>query len=210
MSKIILNLPGKRTTLYPIVHAHVREIDRIISEKLMKWRTFSARRELEVTTFHGKSIRYSGVRYEGSPHEVFWGGFVEPFLEDGVKTTLQLVVDECAARNLKADEYLDEASALLLVLIRRSYMTMAETDQVLRGQGYPESAEPRDVSGRINTMGRFIENYRSALLHRGDEATGEILELKPSFYGIRVDLRALWRRVKAKFGSNTRVEKDTS
>ena len=198
MINIMLDLAGNLTALYPIIHGHVLEVDQVISDKLMKWRMFSAQWKLDVTTFHGKRIYYSGVKYEGSPEHVFWSGFVEPFLRDGIESTLRLVVDECAIRKLKPTVYLDEASSLLELLVEKTYLTMAEIDKVLMGGGYPKSIEPRDVSTKIEGMTRYIGQFRTALTHRAEEGTGEILTLKPSFQGISLDLRALWRWIKSK------------
>nr|VFK66057.1 MAG: hypothetical protein BECKUNK1418G_GA0071005_10783 [Candidatus Kentron sp. UNK]VFK69407.1 MAG: hypothetical protein BECKUNK1418H_GA0071006_101326 [Candidatus Kentron sp. UNK] len=64
--------------------------------------------------------------YEGSPQAVFWG-FIEPFLKDGIKSILRLVVDECANRELDPEEYLDEASTLLISLVEKTWRGLAST-----------------------------------------------------------------------------------
>ena len=169
MSTIILNIPGERTALYPISQERVKELDRIISDKLMKWRMFHAKWKLHVTDFYRKEINYEGVKYEGSPQLVFWSNFTEPFLENCITDILNKTYRECQNRNLNPDEYLKEASDLLKALTRKVFKEMSRVDQVLRGNGYPDSVKPREVTGKIAKMDQFINAHLKAIIHRGDE-----------------------------------------
>jgi hypothetical protein len=199
----ILELAGVRTKLYPAIQRKVRELDRVTSEKITKWRMFSARWTLHLEDYYGKPIRYEGSLFEGSPREVFWGRFIEPFLENGIVNVLDEKRQECLLRNLEPEDYLDEAKGLLRLWVEKTYRDMARTDQVLRGKGYPDSVPPVNVSSKISAMHEYVDRYVAALIHQGDKpseskAKGDIIEIKPNFYGIGLNFNELWRRIKAK------------
>ena len=202
MSRIILNTLGARTELYSITQKRVAELDRIISDKLMKWRMFSAEWKLHVTDCYGKEISYEGVKYEGSPQLVFWSNFTEPFLENGTTDVLNKTHKECQDRNLHPDKYLKEAVQLLKALTRKVFKEMSRIDQELRGNGYPNSVKPQDVTEKITKIDQFIKVHLKAVIHKGGEAPKknheDIIDMKPNFCGIGLNVNAHWRKFKTK------------
>jgi hypothetical protein len=200
---ININLTGDRTKLYPIVLRKARELDRVTSEKIMKWRMFCAQQKLHVEDYYGKPIHYEGNLFEGSPRDVFWGRFIEPFLENGIVNILDEMHQECLSRNLEPQDYLDEARALLRLWVEKTYGNMARTDQILRGKGYPDSVQPVNVSSKIMLMHDYIDGHIVALTHHGHKrneirAAADIVEIKPNFYGIGFNFNELWRRLRTK------------
>lgn len=202
---INLDPSAERTKLYPITSRKVQELDRVTSEKIMKWRMSPAKRKLHVENYYGKPIRYEGCGFEGTPRTVFWGGFIEPFLENGIVNVLSEMRQECLVRNLEPQDYLNEAKAILRLWVEKTYRDMARTDQVLRGKGYPNSVQPVDVSSKISLMHDHIDSHITALTHYGDKSSetrgaADIVEIKPNFYGIGFNFNELWRRIRAKIG----------
>ena len=155
---------------------------------------------LTTSDIHGKPVRYSGVKFEGSPRVVFWGGFFEPFISKAAQKSLEWTIDCCGQRHLDAAEYLAETRDLLGLLVERVYEHMARTDQVLRGGGFPNSVGPVNVAPKIEAMKRKLDDLVVALTHSASPAPPppadkkEILLLKPSLWGMGIDLKALWRR----------------
>jgi hypothetical protein len=201
---ITLELPGKRTPLYPVMRRYVHELDRITSEKLMKWRMFCSKWSLHVEDYYGKPIHYEGVKFEGSPRLVFWDRFIEPFLENGIVNALTKIHEECLSRNLDPGEYLEEMKELLRLWIQKTYIDMARTDQVLRGKGNPNSVQAVDVSSKISSMYEYLDIHSLAIMHRREksgviEAKDDIVEIKPNIYGIGLNLNELWRHVRSRF-----------
>jgi hypothetical protein len=96
---------------------------------------------------------------------------------------------------------LAETRDLLTLLVERVYEHMARTDQVLRGGGFPSTIKPVNVAPRIATMKRHVDDLIVALTHSETPIPSppsegrEILLLRPSLWGIGIDLRALWRRL---------------
>jgi len=185
------------TPLYILSKSIVDDVDRVISEKLMKWRMFPAQWKLEIENYYGKPIRYSGIKYDGSPRVVYWGGFIEPFLENGIIKSLSELEKVCLQKNLDINDYVNEMEDLLRTLVVKTYNNMAEIDQILRGNGYPKSVTKFNVSDKITNMEDYLKKYIVAVTHKkhnAPENKQEIFELKPNIYGIGVDLKALWRK----------------
>lgn len=199
-----LELAGPRTPLYPLIKQKVTDEAYPIFERLQAWRMMTSGPGLNTTNIQGKPIRYSGsIGFEGSPRIVFWSGLFEPFLSKAAQQCLQWTIDTCRERHLSSAEYLAETRDLLGVLVQRVYEHMARTDQVLRGRGFPKTVTPVNVAPKIDAMKRHIDDMLTALTHGGPPPTPpvekkEILLLKPSLWGMGVDLKALgrtlWRR----------------
>ncbi len=206
MTHVILDLTGNRTPLYPLTRGRMLEIERAISTRLEAWRMFPAQNQLEITNFYGKPISYRGIRYEGSPEDVFWADLFEPFMIDAAKTLFQWIIDHCRSQNLDPAEYLAEARDLLKVFVVKTYRAMAEADRVLRGRGFPESVPLKPVDHKVKGMHTHIDDLLLAMTHAGKSASNDqphssgILKLEPNFYGIGLNLPALWHWVRRKIG----------
>jgi hypothetical protein len=201
---IVLDLPNPKTPLYPVARSIVAELDRVTSEKITKWRMFGVKWSLHVEDYYGKPIRYEEVTFEGSPRDVFWNRFIEPFLENGIVSALDEFYKECISRNLHPKKYLREMVGLLRLWVEKTYRDMARTDQALRGKGIPSSAQAVDVSSKISSMYEYLDSHVVALTHRRQkksdtESKEDIVDFKPNLYGIGLNLNALWRRIKSTF-----------
>lgn len=115
---------------------------------------------------------------------------------DAARQSLEWVIEACRDRHLDASEYLSEATALLNLLVAKTYEEMARTDQLLRGRGYPDSVAAVQVAHKVEAMKKRIADLAVALTHRGRSAPSEqeILNLRPALWGVSIDLKALWRR----------------
>jgi hypothetical protein len=193
-----LHLPGLRTRLYPLIRQRVIDEARPIAERLRLWRMMGSS-GLATTNFHGKEVSYRGVAFEGSPRQVFWSDFFEPFILAAARGTFEWVVEACRERNLNPMEYLVETRDLLQLLAEKTYDSMASIDRTLRGGGYPQKATPVKIAPKVSAMAKQINQLLVAFSHENPSAPprpdgeGEILELKPTVYGLGVNLRALWR-----------------
>jgi hypothetical protein len=89
--------------------------------------------------------------------------------------------------------------------VRKTYADIARTDQLLRGNGFPDSVSLRNVADKQQVMCRHLDEltkaYRLSEPAR-NRAQEDIVELKPNFYGFSIDLRAAWRRWQAKRTKN--------
>ena len=157
-----LELSGQKSDLYPKIRKLTNDAyETLRREQLDPWRFFNVR-PLDCTDGQGKRIRYGGVKFEGSPREVFWRGYIDPFLENITIKTLDTVAHICDSASLSPAAYLDEASQLLNLLVHHVYRDMAEIDRVLRGEGYPNRIPIRDVSNEVAKMEKLIAEHLKA------------------------------------------------
>lgn len=116
-----------------------------------------------VTNCEGRTVHYGGAtEFEGSPRNVFWGGFFEPCFLKVITEQIDETVLDCHASDDLLDEALDETANLLCAFIERAYERMADIDQRLRGKGYPKSLERKPVHGKIQAMHEAIDEQVDA------------------------------------------------
>ena len=72
----------------------------LMTDKLNPWMFFNTGKMTPIIDFYGRTIQYSGVGFEGSPREVFWGGFIEPFLENIFGSAFEFALSYAKERNL--------------------------------------------------------------------------------------------------------------
>lgn len=151
------------TPLYLILEKLVDdEWIRLDREKITPWVFMTAGPLFKVTDFYGKTISYQGIEFEGSPRHVFWGRYIEPFIEDIVDKTTKAALRLANEKHQDPELVLAEIAALLKSLARRAYWRMAEIDQRLRGKGRPESVRLRDTTSEQTNTDSFIDRRISA------------------------------------------------
>jgi len=145
----------------PLYHKLKKTVDdecqRLITEKINPWLNLKV--GLKVKKHNGKIISYGGVEFDGSPQNTFWGGFMEPFLEEFILRTLDGAVKKCEENKLPPEKSLKEAVELLKKFVTNIYRKMAKVDQTLMGKGYPDRVLPRKVDGEIARMSNFINDH---------------------------------------------------
>jgi len=166
-SKIIRDTPidpntGK-TALYARTKKRVDELrDFLIKEKITPWLLMKSGDR--VTNHDGRILQYSDVEFTGTPRQIFWEGFIEPFLEDGIQDVLDEVGAECKNMGLDPENPLKEATWLLRSVIESVYKNMAKVDQTLRGKGYPDSVRRKNVDYEIRIMENKLQEYLKVAL----------------------------------------------
>lgn len=157
----------RKTKLFAITRKKLCNFyETIIRDKLMPWRFFRTGK-FKVTDYYGKTIHYEGVEFEGSPRIVFWGRFIEPFLEDAIEEVLQQTAETCRRLNLNPEPYIREAVALLRGFTESVYAFMVETERLLLGKGYPDKVRPRglipeSVQDKIVKMNLYTQEHAVA------------------------------------------------
>lgn len=144
------------------VHSLIKECVELEFQKLEKskitpWAFLLNDKGLTLTDFFGKSVSYTGVQFEGSPRDVFWGGFIQPFLNDIVSKSFSKTRDFCRKENLNSKLPLEETAGLLKVGIQKAYERMADIDQGLRGRGFPKSVLRYNPKNEISRSYSFVD-----------------------------------------------------
>lgn len=156
-----------RTPLYFRTKKRVDDFyESIRNEKLDPWLFINAGIEVRVTKYNGDVINYIGVLFTGAPRFFFWSDdFIPPFIEDAIIKVFDQTIDECRKNGLDPAIYVYEAKRILSDFIYKIYNHMADMDQKLLKQSYPESSGRRDVKREIEKMYKSLdEQYDAALL----------------------------------------------
>ncbi len=148
----------KETNLYPVINKSIDiEWEKLRRNQIIPWSFLTAGKIFHCNDFYGNEINYQGVTFEGSPREVFWGRYIEPFLEDISYRAIDQTIQLCNEKGESLREPLLETAKLLKIMLRKTYNLMADVDQRLRGGGYPQNVEKRKVDVEIAEMDRFID-----------------------------------------------------
>jgi hypothetical protein len=176
MNEINSEIARGRTNLYPVINKFINdEWEKLLRDQIIPWNFLLSENGFRCKDFYGKLIQYRGVRFEGSPRIVFWGRYIEPFLEDISYRTIDKTIHLCIDNKLRFKEHLLETAELLKLLVRKTYNLMADVDHRLRGRGYPDSIAKQDVRGEIAVMASFID----------DRVQSEISMFKPPSKSIK-------------------------
>ena len=135
---------------------------RLDRDQITPWAFMTAGPPFRIKDFYGKQISYQGIGFEGSPSDVFWGRYIEPFLEDSVDRLVKESLRLCEEKRQPPKEPLAELAGLLKSLSHRAYDRMADIDQRLRGKGYPEKVGRRRPERECSQMAEFIDQRIAA------------------------------------------------
>jgi len=159
------------TPLHPLIEKLVEESWVVLNrDQITPWAFMTAGPLFKVTDFYGREIAYQGVEFEGSPREVFWTRYIEPFLENIIEQVVTETLRLSEEKKQDSKLTLLEASSLLKSLIHRAYSRMAEINYTLRGgRKNPEKFQLRKTDSKIVAMEKFLDR----------RITSELAMLKP-------------------------------
>lgn len=143
-------IKGDKSAIYQITKNIIEdEYEKLRRDKITPWSFLQSGHSFKCIDFFGREIYYSGVKFEGSPELVFWDGFIEPFLKDIIFRTINNTIQLCREKKIFSATPIKETGELLKVLVRKVYNDMADVDRRLRGAGFPQKIEKKDVSGKV-------------------------------------------------------------
>lgn len=146
------------TPLYPTFEKRVNDaVKQLIRQQVTPWVFLTTGRPLNVSTFDGRQIHYEDVAFEGSPREVFWGRYIEPFLEDLTISEIAEAVSMARDRGVDGRLLLPELRMLLSTGYRKVYMRMADVDRRLLGKGCPDRVGLKSIEPETHLMGQFLD-----------------------------------------------------
>jgi len=146
------------TPLYPMFQKRIQDaIEELLTKQIRPWSMLSSGKPMRVTRFDGRPITYGGIGFDGSPQHVFWGRYIEPFLEQLCVSEIAAAVTMARERHVDGKALLHEVEIFLKAGCGNVFKEMAEIEQRLLGHGYPEKVPRRSVDGHIGGMRDFIE-----------------------------------------------------
>lgn len=146
------------TPLYPTFRKRVDDaIDQLIRQQVTPWSFMAAGPPFRIKHFDGRQIAYQGITFDGSPREVFWSRYIEPYLEELCLSEITAAVSMARERQVDAKLLLPELQELLSAGFQKVYKKMADVDRRLRGKGYPENVNPRGIDDKLRAMDQFLD-----------------------------------------------------
>lgn len=145
------------TPLYPIIEKIVSdEWIKLDRETITPWAFMTAGPLFQVEDYYGKTISYQGIEFEGSPRDVFWGRYIEPFIEHIIDFVINESLRLSEERNQNPKLVLPEVGGLLKLLVQKAYARMAEIDRRLMGKGYEQNVPLKNTDEKALSMDKFI------------------------------------------------------
>ncbi len=133
--------------LYPTFRKRVDDaIEHLIKQQVTPWSFLTAGPPFRIKSFDGRQIAYEGVGFEGSPSQVFWSRYIEPFLEELCVSEITAAVSMANKRGVDARLLLRELQVLLSACCRKVYTRMADIIDALGGK----DIQTRSSRGRSN------------------------------------------------------------
>lgn len=146
------------TPLYPTFRKHIDDAtEQLIQRQVIPWVFLTADPQFRVKKFDGREIVFGGVGFEGSPRDIFWARYIDPFLEAIAIGEISAAVSVAQERGVDAKQLLPEVQGILIAAVKRTFSKMAEIDQRLLGRGYPDRIPLRSVDGEVKRLTEFIE-----------------------------------------------------
>lgn len=170
----ILGLPGHQPTIvFPRLEKLVKAADSRLMQLVTRWSFLKAGPKFEIERFDGTKISYQGTAFSGSPVEVFWCGFIEPYIEDESVKILEQAGNLAIECEISPELVVNEARYLLHVVVRRVYGKMAAVDRTLRGDGmnFPDK---KDVTSHIAAMSAYIDSEAQIVARKASKTRNHL------------------------------------
>lgn len=201
----ISNQAMGHTVVYVRTKKIVTDFESKMLELVERWYSLCTGKEMIIERVGGKRIHYQGVCFKGSPRLVFWGNWTEEFFEQEVP----IIMDNVGALALEVEDDIElsinEAVDLLEEMTVRVYARMVSVDCRLMGDGIAHG-QPYDTTHKTRTIRKYINEVsilvkkkyevKRRLEEKNSATNDEIIGLKPEIYGISIDLRRLYRRIR--------------
>lgn len=153
------------TPLYPTFRKRIDDAtEQLIQKQVTPWFFLTSGRPFRMKKFDGREIAYEGIGFEGSPSNVFWSRYIEPFLEALAIQEITTAVSQARERSIDARLLLPEVQELLNAACQKVFSEMAEVDRRLRGKGFPENVGVRSVEREVKRLSEFIEEHTASEL----------------------------------------------
>ncbi len=143
--------------LWPIMEKFVSdECLKLDNNQITPWAFFRSGSPLRVKDFYGQEINYQGIGFAGSPHNVFWSRYIEPFLEDIAFRAVDHALRLSREKGVDPKRALIETQGLLNSCSRKTFERMAEIDRRLREPSLVGNVARRSINREQQAMEQFI------------------------------------------------------
>lgn len=158
LQNIFRKRQGNRSVLYPLIQKSLKDkFENLIQNQVTPWVFMKTSNGLKLKKFDGTPISFSDIEFSGSPEQVFWGGYIEPFLEHISFSVIDEMVKKCKIEKITLQPVLNDVQELLKLGFNNVYARMADVDRLLIGKGYPEKvSQIKNVDDYVKRMEGFV------------------------------------------------------
>ncbi|MFT7464315.1 MAG: hypothetical protein ACI9EF_002668 [Pseudohongiellaceae bacterium] len=161
---------NNHSPLYAEVEIYVStEWRRIVQARITPWAFTGTGTEVSVEDFDGRRHYVGSIRFSGSIREVFWCGFIDPYLKDLVCRSFGFAAELARDRQADSGPLLAETAALLKGITGSAYARMKKIDGRHHRSGSRALSEIVDTHARVAQLRAFVD----------DIAAGYSVEEKP-------------------------------
>ena len=187
--------------LNEIIKADVEEVaNAILKDTVDPWIFFNSK-GVKIKKVDGSYISISGVEYSGSAIHVFWNGFIDAYIKKCGRELIETTRLKAIERKILGQGALESCRSHLHAMINQIFNRMAVIDQRLRGKGYPNSVQKKDVHERIMRNCAVIDALINSEIDCSKQIKSKLpkwlnaFELKPNFFGMGINLNWLIPKV---------------
>jgi hypothetical protein len=183
--------------LNEIIKADVEEVTQALLKDIVEPWIFFRSHGVHIKKVDGRSISISGVEYSDSAVTIFWDGFVDAHIKKRSRELIESTRLKATMRNIVVQNALQDCLVYLHSMIVEIFNRMAIIDQKLRGKGFPESVQKKDVRHRIDSNYEVIKSLVNAEIECAQSSGSpkanwlNALELKPNIFGFGINLNWL-------------------
>jgi hypothetical protein len=132
------------------------------NEWLFKWHHISNQHAVEIDMFDGRMARYAGIKFAGSPCNVYWDAVARGVRKEVIEQFVWIEERVRIYARAPAEAAIDECAGLLAAFVQSVRRAAVQTDRILRGDGITFPLE-RDAGVWIDVSPDDIAGQATAL-----------------------------------------------
>lgn len=132
------------------------------NEWLFKWHRIGDKNAVEIDTFDGRMARYAGIKFEGSPRQIFWEAITRGVRKEVIEQLAWVEERVRVYSRDPAEAAIDECASLLVTFVQSVRRAAIQKDRILRGDGVTFPPE-HDAGVWIDVSPREIIEHAEAL-----------------------------------------------
>ena len=185
------------------------ERERMLNEWFFKWHFIGREGPVEIDGFDGRNIKYGGIKFDGTARDAYWHTLKRYIRKkiDEVFLDLESVIS--GYPSIAARSSIDDVERELTAFVARIGQDALDTDRTLRGNGI--NFPPLDhgqlrrlsIANDVRERAESLRSHLNTIADAAPESTppsqplDHIVILRPTFWGIGVDLKAAWHRFRS-------------
>ncbi|EMO8816836.1 hypothetical protein WDQ79_005127 [Klebsiella michiganensis] len=130
--------------------------NKLIREQVDPWMNLITINKVNVRRFDGRDISLEGVAFQGTAVNLFWHGYIDPYLKDMINNQIIHFTTFAKQNHVVVEQALFELQGMLISSSIRVYTRMVDIDQRLRGNGHPHTIIKKPIEKELEDIKHYI------------------------------------------------------